>query len=379
MIESFFWISIFLAFFSYIGYPLSLIIIRIFYKSKSSDFQEHTPNVTLVITVHNEEARIRTKIENTIEISYPSDRFQVIVASDCSTDYTNDIVAEYAGQGIELLDIKNRGGKENAQRYAVEHAKGEILVFTDVATRIDSMGIRQIVGNFADRTIGCVSSEDRVIDESGKGGESLYVRYEMWLRKLESSINSIVGLSGSFFAARKDVCSDFSTSMPSDFRTLLNCRKLGLRGISDPKAIGYYPSIKDESGEMDRKVRTVLRGLTTFFNHTQFLNVFRFGFFTYQYVSHKLMRWLTPYFLITAFSANVIIVLRGKGDVYTMMFIFHLALYLCAAAGMIYPKASSIIWLKVPKYFLIVNYSILVAWYKYIRGQRKVIWNPSVR
>ena len=129
---------------------------------------------------------------------------QVLVASDGSTDATNAIVRSYADRGVELLDVVYRAGKENAQKEAVQYARGDVIVFSDVATILEPRGLLEIVANFADPSVGCVSSEDRLIGQDGKpSGEGFYVRYEMWLRRLESEVHSLVGLSGSFFAARK--------------------------------------------------------------------------------------------------------------------------------------------------------------------------------
>ncbi|MFW5775585.1 MAG: glycosyltransferase family 2 protein [Chitinivibrionales bacterium] len=375
--EILFWGSVFCALFSYFAYPVTLILLRTIFDKKVHSSLEYTPFVTFIITVHNEERRIGEKLENTIQIDYPRDRMQILVASDGSTDRTNEIVKGYAEEGIELLALEQRGGKERAQRYAVEKAQGSIVVFSDVATRLESMGIRQIVSNFADSSIGCVSSVDRVMADGEKGGEGFYVRYEMWVRSLESAIGSVVGLSGSFFAARKEVCRDFSISLPSDFRTLLNSIKSGRRGISDPHAIGYYYSIKNESREFDRKIRTVLRGITTFFNHVEFLNVFRFGFFSYQYLSHKLMRWLTPCFLLLALSVHGVLAMQSVS--YAALLILHVSVYLCALLGVVYPHTADKLWIRIPKYFVVVNYAILIAWFKYFAGQRLVMWNPSVR
>ena len=164
-----------------------------------------------------------------------------------------------------------------------------------------SNGLREIVSNFADPSIGCVSSEDRLVRNDGQpAGEGLYVQYEMLLRRLESRAYSLVGLSGSFFAARKVVCRDFSANMQSDFKTLLNSIQIGLRGVSDADALGYYLDVADQKKELDRKVRTIIRGLTVFFNHIELLNVFRYGLFAYQFFCHKLLRWLVPLFLVTA-------------------------------------------------------------------------------
>ncbi len=283
-------LSLFMVFHAYFGYPLSLLILQ--KKGRKRHTRERvTPTVTLIITAFNEEKRIREKLENSLQLDYPSGKLQIMVASDGSVDQTNELVRSYDDKGVELLEVLSRGGKENAQKEAVAHARGEIVVFSDVATILEPQGLIEIVSNFADPSVGCVSSEDRLIGQDGKpSGEGFYVRYEMWLRRLESQVNSLVGLSGSFFAARKEVCQDFSGDVQSDFRTLLSSMKMGLRGVSDPKAVGCYLDIADEKREFERKVRTVLRGQTVFFNHLEFLNIFRYGLFSYQFFCHKLMR-----------------------------------------------------------------------------------------
>ncbi len=338
-----------------------------------------TPMVSLIITAYNEEKRIREKLENTMKLDYPREKLQVIIASDGSTDKTHDIVREYADRGVVLFEVPDRKGKENAQAQAVKIASGEIVVFSDTATRLDPKGLQEIVSNFADSQIGCVSSEDKMIsdDDTDVGGEGFYVKYEMWLRALESRCNSVVGLSGSFFAARKEVCEDFSPKMQSDFRTLLSSMKKGMRGVSDPNAIGYYQDIKDKSREFQRKVRTVLRGLTVFFNHPEFLNVFKFGLFTYQYVSHKLMRWLVPFFLCSALITNIMLI--TESPLYFWLLIAQGLFYASALLGILFPSLTKVVFIKIPSFFVVVNASILVAWIKFIKGERVVLWQPSVR
>ncbi|MDD5674069.1 MAG: glycosyltransferase family 2 protein [Chitinivibrionales bacterium] len=372
-----FFISLLLVFFAYFGYPLTMAVIGKFiaFKPKRSYF---FPQVTLIITAYNEEKRIRKKLENTILLDYPKEKLQVIVASDGSADKTNEIVRDFADRGIELLEVTERKGKENAQMRAIGVARGEIIVFSDVATLLDPFGVREIVSNFADPAIGCVSSEDKIVNEpgSGGGGEGFYVKYEMWLRGLESKVNSVVGLSGSFFAARKIVCDDFSPRMQSDFRTLLSSMRKGMRGISDPKAIGYYKDIQDASREFDRKVRTVIRGLTVFFNNLEFLNVFEFGIFSYQYICHKLLRWLAPFFLLIALVINALLAMRGGA--FLILFILQAAFYGAALIGS-GGRQSSNIFIKIPRFFVVVNTSILVAWIKYLGGERLTMWKPSER
>jgi len=369
--------SLFLVFFAYFGYPLTLLLMARF-RTQTVRKAPIFPETTLIITAYNEAGRIREKLENTLALDFPREKLQVLVASDGSTDATDSIVLEYASQGTELLSVKGRGGKENAQREAVQRARGEILVFTDVATRLSTDGLQQIVANFADPTVGCVSSVDRVLGRDGQPcGEGMYVRYEMWLRHMESRVHSLVGLSGSFFAARSEVCKDFSPNMQSDFRTLLNSMRVGLRGVSDIEAVGYYLDVADSKREFDRKVRTVLRGLNVFFHNLEFLNPMRYGLFSYQYFCHKLLRWLVPLFLLLALASNLVLGLGSLG--YSALLVAQLVFYVTALFGWQRPALASPRLLKIPSYFVAANVAIVVAWWRYMRGERMVMWTPSQR
>src|SRR3990172_5412568 len=194
MSEIVFLASSFLIFYSYFGYTISLYIVGCF-KKKDVRRKSCFPNVTMIITAHNEEKRLKPKIENTLAIAYPKDRLQILIASDGSTDGTNGIAERYQDSGVELLAIPVRGGKENAQKEALKSAKGDVIVFTDVATMVEPLGLERIVSNFADSTVGCVSSEDRFIGrEGGTSGEGFYVRYEMLIRRLESKVYFVLFL-----------------------------------------------------------------------------------------------------------------------------------------------------------------------------------------
>ncbi len=368
---------IFLVFWAYFGYPLSLYLLS-YLRCRNVAKVPITPSVTFIITAFNEEKRIREKLENTVALDYPPELLQVVVASDGSTDRTNDIVREYQGRGVVLLEVKDRGGKENAQKEAVAIARGDILVFSDTATIIEPESLYRITANFADPSIGCVSSVDRVVGRDGKPcGEGAYVRYEMWLRDLEGRVNSLVGLSGSFFAARKEVCRDFSPNMQSDFRTLLNSMRLGLRGVGDPEVVGLYQDVADSSREFDRKVRTVLRGITVFFKNLEFLNPFSYGLFAYQFCCHKLLRWLVPFFLTAVLLINAF--LAPFSLLYLVLFLLQCSFYLLAVAGWKRPSLARSLAVKLPLYFATVNVAIAVAWMRYLRGNRLVMWTPSER
>lgn len=371
-----FWASVACIVYTYFGYPASLWLLSNVRSREVRKAGSSLPSVTLIVTVHNEQDRIEKKIANTLELDYPPHLLEVLFASDASTDRTDAVVESHRAEGMRLVRSPERRGKEHAQKLAIESARGEILVFSDVATMIEPCGIRNIVESFADPGIGCVSSEDRFINPDGSvSGEGAYVRYEMFLRSLESRVNSVVGLSGSFFAARREVCRTWPVNLPSDFNTLLNTVKAGLRGVSDPCTVGVYKNIKDEKGEFDRKVRTITRGISAFMASLELLNPLRYGLFSWQLFSHKLMRWCVPFFLVTAFFANLALAARA-GLLYRMLLVSQCGLY---ALGMTDIAKLDKGLLKIPHYFLQVNRAIAVAWMKYLKGERFVTWSPSKR
>ena len=372
-----FWGSLGFICYAYWGYPLVLAMLSLV-RNRTVRTAPITPPLTMIITAFNEEVRIREKLENTLSVDYPAGYLQVIVASDCSTDRTDEIVGGYASQGVQLARVSERKGKEHAQQHAMQFVTGEIVIFSDVATILQPDAIRNMVSNFADPSVGCVSSEDRFIDPDGTiSGEGAYVKYEMFLRSLESRVNTLVGLSGSFFAARRDVCANWAPHLQSDFNTLLNAVRLGLRGVSDSRSVGYYKNIADERREYERKVRTVLRGISVFMHSIPLINPFRYGLFAWQLFSHKLCRWLVPFAMILMLAGNAL--LLGESSFYQVAFAGQVGFYGLALAGITFRQVLRSTLMKLPSFFVLVNLSILTAWVRYLRGQRIVLWEPSKR
>ena len=372
MTELVFWLSVALIIYAYLGYPCALVGLCLF-RTREVKKNEITPRVSFIITAHNEEGRLPEKLANTLGQDYPGHLLEIIVASDCSTDRTDEIARAHADR-IRLVRAPERRGKEAAQQLAVEAASGEILIFSDVATALAGDGISRIVKNFADPTVGCVSSVDRFVDAEGRtSGEGAYVRYEMWLRALESRANSLVGLSGSFFAARREGCRNWAADRQSDFNTLLKVVDMRLRGVSDPESVGFYRNITDDRREFERKVRTVVRGMSVLGGNLRMLNPFRYGLFSWQLASHKLCRWLVPFALIGACAANVMLV--GRSTLYGATFLLQLAFYTAAFVGHRTGRPG----LKIPFFFVLVNLAILSAWCRVARGERMTSWRPSDR
>ena len=376
--EIVFGVSVALIVYAYAGYPLVLGVVSLL-RTRRVEKADVSPSVTYIITAYNEEKRIAEKLENTLKLAYPHSNLEILVASDCSSDKTDEIVQSYGGRGVQLVRASVRKGKEAAQKLAVEVAKGEILVFSDVATILTEYAVSNIVKNFHDPTVGCVSSVDRFVDQDGRvSGEGAYVRYEMFLRSLETRVNSLVGLSGSFFAARSVVCKQaWSDDLQSDFNTVLNSMRMGLRGVADPESIGYYKNIADERKEYDRKVRTVLRGISVFMRSLTLVNPLRHSVFAWQLLSHKLCRWLVPFGMMTAFVSNALLALSSQW--YAMLFLIQTLFYSVGLGGIFWKPLLRLPIIKLSSFFLLVNASIFQAWVRYWSGERLVTWEPSKR
>jgi glycosyltransferase involved in cell wall biosynthesis len=375
--EWIFWGSFGFIFYAYAGYMMVLMVLSGI-KDRPVLAGDIQPTVSFVITAYNEEGRIKEKIENSLQQQYSSECLEIVVASDCSSDRTDEIVRGYASSGIRLIRAPERRGKEAAQKLAVSQTTGEVLVFSDVATTLSPQGIANIVRSFHDPSVGCVSSVDQFVDAKGNlSGEGAYVKYEMLLRRLESKVNTVVGLSGSFFAARRTVCTPWADDLQSDFNTLLNSVKAGLRGISDSESVGYYKNLTDEKKEYQRKVRTVLRGIAVMMRSLPMLNPFRYGMFAWQLFSHKLCRWLVPFAMIGALAANIVLVTQSW--LYQVLLVGQVLFYVLAmtyACGHWMPRSNLF---RLPSFFVLVNLSILDAWMRYMRGDRVFRWEPSKR
>jgi len=373
-----FWIAVFGTLYSYFLYPLILKILPARRASSAVATTTDLPRLSLIITVHNEAARIEEKIKNSLAIDYPRELLDIVIASDCSTDATEAIVRGHAADGIKLVRADEHKGKEFAQWLAINAAAGDILVFSDAATQIPADALRLIASKFTDPTVGAISSEDRFITEDGQvAGEGAYVKYEMWLRSLESRHAGLVGLSGSFFAARKEICQRWDTQSPSDFNTALNCNRQGFLSISCPDILGYYKDIKDPQREYQRKVRTIIRGLTAISRQSEVLNPAKFGLFSLQVWSHKIMRWAVPWFLALLLLSNS--TLAFSHWFYFLSMLAQLAAYGLVFAAWRNPSLLQSSLIKLMYFFIQVNFAIAHATLAFFSGRRMTVWTPSQR
>jgi len=371
-------VSLFLVVYTYIGYPLVLWVLT---KIRPPDVLKSkikiSPAVSVIIAARNEADKIRNKINNTLTLNYPPSLLEVIVASDASDDGTDDIVKEYAAQGIKLVRARDRKGKEHVQGLAVAEARGAVLVFSDAASILERDTVERLVQNFADPTVGAVSTEDVIVDTAGDPtAEGLYVKYEMWVRRLESRFHSLVGLSGSCFAVRRELCTDWSPTLASDFMGALRAARGGFRSVADPAARAKFPAVMSPRLEMPRRIRTFLRGITALMANLDMLNQFRYGRFAFQLASHKLLRFVAPFLLLTTLVTSGL--LAGEQP-FVVFFWMQVIFYGLGVIGSIIPVLQRNRMIRVANYFTMVQWAMLLAWVKYAWGEQQVTWEPSRR
>jgi len=371
-----FWISACLVVYTYLGYPL---LLWVFARLRPRDVRKRKihPSVSIIIAARNEADKIRNKIDNTLTLNYPPSLIEVIVASDASDDGTDEIVRSYAPKGVQLVRAPQRKGKEYVQGLAVAASKGEILVFTDAATMLEPDAIGPLVENFGDLSVGAVSTEDLLVDAGGvPTGEGLYVRYEMCVRRLESRFHSLVGLSGSCFAIRRELCAHWSPTLASDFIGALNAARSGYRSVADPSARGRVPGIISARLEFPRKVRTFLRGITVLMANLDLLNPFRYGRFAFQLASHKLLRLLAPFLLLSILGTTGVLM---REQPFPLIFWTQIGFYALGVTGGLVTALQRNAIVRVVYYFTMVQWAMLVAWVKYARGHQQIAWEPSKR
>ena len=369
-----FWIGLLGCCYSYGIYPLLLRLVPS--RRSGRPVVGWSPKVSLIIACRNEARRLRHKLDNALSLDYPD--LEILVCSDASDDDSDAIVVEYAPRSVRLVRSPERRGKEFAQGLAIAAATGEVLVFSDAGTDLPSESIRFIVEDLADPGIGAVSSEDVFISADGAvGGEGAYVRYEMWLRRLESERAGLVGLSGSFFAVRRSILDGWDPGIPSDFACALRAVRAGTRAISDPRVVGIYRDIKDPGKEYSRKVRTAVRGMTAVSCLSEVLNPGRYGWFAFQIWGHKIMRWLVPWFMLLLLVSSA--VLAPAGGFYLVAFVAQVAGYGLVFASHLLPALRRLLPVRLGYFFVQVNLALAEAGINFLRGRRIVTWEPSAR
>ncbi len=364
-------------FYVYVGYPLLVYLVSIIrlLEVRKSDF---APTVTILITAYNEEEAIRAKLENTLKIDYPKEKLEILVASDGSTDETEKIVREFAARGVKLFRQEGRMGKTFTQNKAVEQATGEIILFSDATTAYAKDVLRVMLPNFADETIGCVAGKLIYIDESksgvGKGAKS-YWNYETFLKISESRACSLIGASGCLYAVRRSAYQPMYAEACSDFLICTVVYRQNLRSVYEPNAICTEETNRHTAKEMQMRVRVISQTFTDLWRNREMLNPFRSGFYAIELVSHKLLRYAVPVYLILMLLASS--VLAFYSNIFAVITALQILFYLTALLGWLLERNGKTIGiLAIPLYFVLANVASLIGFYKFLRGERYARWEP---
>lgn len=329
----------------------------------------YEPYVTMIVPIYNADKLLKGKIANLLALDYPADKIEYVFVSDGSTDKSNEILE--SNKSLKLIKLNKRFGKELALKAAIRQSKGRIVCLSDVSTHINPSGVKNLVRHFSNDTIGAVSSIDS-INNSGYFIDNLLFKFEFYLREMESRLSSCIGVSGSFFAARKDLLNAIDSNCCSDLAIALECEKQGYRTIIENGAIGEYLNSINMEEEFKRKIRIITHGMNTVANYKELLNIKKYGFFAWQLISHKILRWITP---LSIFILVILISFELSGilelaQLFYLFCIFTILLLIPLFRRNIFSNTCL---------FALYNIALFAAIFNIIVGNKFDVWEPTRR
>ncbi|MFH2145336.1 MAG: glycosyltransferase family 2 protein [Candidatus Omnitrophota bacterium] len=371
-----FWMSLGVLVYVYFGYMAICMVLGVIFKKQRKQ-EDILPSVSLIIPAFNEACVMRQKIENSLGLDYPKEKLEIVVASE-SQDQTNSIVAEYASQGVILCAYEQRQGKSRMIYLTIPKTRGEIIVFSDANAIFKPDALRKLVRNFSDDRIGAALGK-LVISNPKKSaastGESVYKKYEGILRRYNSYLRSVLGADGSIFGIRRELYFPIDPDHGDDFELTVRILLKGYGVVFEPEAVSYEQASDTLASEVKRKIRIV----SWFFKSAFILLKEMFWplqiFLIWQVISHKILRWLSPYFLLGVFFSNLFLCNTHPG--YRIFFYAQSTFYLMAACGWFYldkRKKQLPLLLKLPTYFLMFNYAFFLGTLRGIFLKQKPVW-----
>lgn len=374
----FFWFFVFLLAYVYVGYPALVYFVSKIWprKVERGDIE---PTVTVLITAYNEEKSIAAKLENSLSLDYPKEKLEILVASDGSTDNTDEIVKTFADRNVGLFRQEGRKGKTLTQNGAVRSSNGEIILFTDATTVLSTDVLKRILPSFNDSTVGCVSGRLKYVDQAetsvGSGAQS-YWSYETNLKASESRACSLIGASGCLYAVRRTAYRDLASDACSDFVICSDLYRRGFRSVFEPDALSIEDTNAATRDEMNMRVRVIVQTLNDLWQNRDLLNPFKFGFFAVELFSHKVLRYSVPVILLMMLISNAFAATTGSA-LYLVLLGLQAAFYVSALFGWILERIGlKVKLLVIPLYFVLANTASVIAAYRFLRGKRYSTWEP---
>ena len=369
---------ILLVLYTYFGYFIAVILLGKVIRRKvhKSDIQ---PHVTMLIAAYNEEKGIALKIEDSLKLNYPQHKLRIVVVSDGSTDGTDEIVKSYAAQGVELFRVEGRVGKTEARNVAMAALEGETIIFSDATTTYKEDLIEKMVRNFADPKVGMVTGHliyrDSTNTQMGTG-QKLYWKYESTIKKAQTSMGTLTGSVGCVTAFRKELYTPLPENIIEDFTGPLMLVMKGFRVVYEEEALCFEDTTKKAANEWNMRVRVIRGGMSGMLHARKILNPIAYPIPFFQLVSHKILRWLIPVFIISLFLVSNYMVWLDPKNVYSMtLLILQLMFYFTAACAYALEKKGIHNRLAaIPLYFLILNAASLVALVKTLTSNLEATW-----
>ncbi len=389
-LEVFFWVLIGIIFYTYLGYGIVLFLmvkVKRMFKKKPIITDEELPEVTLLIPAYNEKDYVNKKNENSLNLNYPKDKLKIAWVTDGSNDGTNKLVEAYEGVGVFHKD--ERKGKINAMNRVMPFVDTPIVVFSDANTNLGVDSIMHIANCFKDPKVGCVSGEKRIIDKEADAaagaGEGLYWKYESTLKKWDAELYSAVGAAGELFAIRTELYNEVEPdTLLDDFIISLRVAQKGYTIQYNPEAYAIETASANVEEELKRKIRISAGGIQSVIRMRALLNIFKYGILSFQYISHRVLRWtLTPLCLIILIPVATILAINegilGFG-LYSTIFWLQVLFYASALLGWLLENRSlKVKVLFVPYYFFIMNLSVVLGFFRYINKTQSVNWERAKR
>ena len=370
-----FWSTITILFYTYVGYSVLILLLGQIIR-RPVQRAEIEPMVTFLITAYNEEKSIAAKLDQVLSLDYPREKLEIIVASDGSTDRTDQVVRQYAREGVRLVRVEGRVGKTETQNKTVATATGEIILFSDATTSYEKSAVRHIVSNYADPNVGAVSGRYEYRNPKGAAigfGSILFWKYENLIKVLQTRIRTITGCCGCIYSVRRELYVPLPADIISDLVEPLKILEKGYRIVFEPDAIAFEETTEKTTEEFSMRVRVITRGMRGLMYARNLLNPFSHGFVSFQLLSHKIMRWAIPFFLVVLFVSNIW--LAGASLFYGILFGAQVVFYAAALAGFLAERRQSVPkLLSIPLYFVTVNVAAVVALFRVCRGYRAITW-----
>lgn len=387
-----FWLSLFIVFYAYIGYGILLFILVKIKRKLSGNKNNQTdsdyqPEVTLFIPAYNEKEFVADKVKNSLELDYPREKLHFIWVTDGSDDGTPDVLKSYEGIGVYHQDQRN--GKINAMNRGMKFVKTPVVIFSDANTLLGKDSIRRIVRLFSNPKVGCVSGEKRIQsrdkDSAAGAGEGLYWKYESALKKWDAELYSVVGAAGELFAIRTELYQEVEKdTILDDFIISLRVARQGFTIQYDPEAYAIETASANVEEELKRKIRIAAGGIQSVIRLKSLLNIFRYGTLSFQYISHRVLRWtLAPLSLLLMLITGFILGIQENlfsFNTFSLIFWLQVLFYLAALAGW-YLENRSIRMkiLFVPYYFFIMNLAVYLGMIRYFKKSQSVNWERAKR